>query len=318
MNIFDIFRIKKPIPAPWEKYYSKEELDVKIPNISMYDQVRLSTYRYPKNKAVEYLGRNITYRKLLRLINRAARAFRRLGIKKGDIVTICLPNVPEALISLYALNKLGAIGNMLHPLSAEEEIKQSLIATKSTYLILIDLYYEKIENTIGLTDVKKVIFVSAANSMNKVLGTLYKISQIGKFKRYPHNKMYMSWTKFMRMGKMRKNGEYQRFGCDAPAVILHSGGTSGSPKNVVLQNRAFVLASKQEKTVLKNIKPGDCCLAIMPNFHGFGLSVCMHTPLALGCYTIMIPTFDAKKFDTLFKKTRPTSLFWVYQLYLKL
>ena len=106
-----------------------------------------------------------------------------------------------------------------------------------------------------------------------------------------------------------------KYGKDTPAVIIHSGGTSGKPKNVVIQNRAFILGALQEKISLKRLVPGDCCLAIMPNFHGFGLSVCMHTPLALGCYTILIPQFDSKKFDIMFKKKKPSCVLGVPTLF---
>ena len=75
------------------------------------------------------------------------------------------------------------------------------------------------------------------------------------------------------------------------------------------------MAAKQEQISLKKLRPGDCCLAIMPNFHGFGLSVLMHTPLALGCYTILVPQFNSKKFDILFKKTKPTCVLGVPTLF---
>ena len=131
MSIFDIFRKKKRIPAPWKKYYSSDEINIKIPNITMYDQVRESSLKYGDLVAVEYLGKKIKYRKFIKLIDRACNSFYKMGVRRGDIVTICLPNVPEALISLYALNKIGAIANMIHPLSSEDEIKDSIISTNS-------------------------------------------------------------------------------------------------------------------------------------------------------------------------------------------
>ena len=313
MSIFNIFRRKKPIPAPWSKYYKEEELDIKIPNISMYEQVKRSSIKYPKYKAIEYFNNNITYTKLIKLIDKAANSFKKLGVKKGDIVSICLPNVPEALIALYGLNKIGAIASMIHPLSSENEIKESLISTKSKYLVFIDMYYKNIEDIIFSTKIKKVIIVSASNYMKFPLNIGYLLTQIGKYKRPPRNKFYIRWKKFLSLGK--NNYSFKSYGKNTPAVILNSGGTSGKPKNVVLQNRSFILAAKQEQISLKNLNAGDCCLAIMPNFHGFGLSVCMHTPLALGCYTIMIPKFNGKKFDTLFKKTRPTCVLGVPTLW---
>ena len=315
MSILDFFRKKKPVPMPWAKYYTDDELNLKIPNISLYEQVRRSSLRYPDRWAIEYLGKHITYKKFIKMINQVSMSFHDMGIKKGDIVTICLPNVPEALIAFYALNRQGAIANMIHPLSAEEEIKQSLESTKSKMLIMADMFYDKIENTIGQTKVKKVVFVCPADSLNCIKRLAYKISQMGKHKKYPHNEMFMSWKKFMRIGKFKKEIEFPKYGNNTPAVILHSGGTSGTPKNVVIQNRTFIMSAAQEKIQMKRLNVGDCCLAIMPNFHGFGLSVLMHTPLALGCYSILVPQFDAKKFDILFDKTKPVCVLGVPTLY---
>lgn len=315
MSIFDIFRRKKEIPAPWSKYYTEKEQNIKIPNISMYEQVKRSAYKYPNYPAYEYFGKKVSYRKFLAQIDKAAISFQKLGVKKGDVVTLCMPNIPEVLILLYGLNKLGAIANMLHPLSAEEEMKENLLSTKSRYLVMIDMFYHKIKTNIQFTNVEKVVFVSAADSMNFFLKVGYRLSQMGKYEKYPKEKNFMSYGKFKAMAYRKNLKEVPKFGKDTPAVIIHSGGTSGTPKNVVIQNRAFILAAKQEKISLKQLKPGDCCLAIMPNFHGFGLSVLMHTPLALGCYTILIPQFNSKKFDTLFKKTKPTCVLGVPTLF---
>ena len=316
MSILDFFKKKKKIPAPWEKYYTEEELNRVIPNISMYEQVRRSANKYPDFKAIEYLNVSITYKELIKRIDKCAISFETLGINKGDIVTICLPNVPEALVALYALNKLGAIANMLHPLSAEEEIKQSLNSTNSKYLVFLDSFYDKIENIIRKTSVSKVIFVSPANSLGLFSRIGYKISQFRKYKKYPNDKLFTSWNKFIKLSNNKSGGSYPKYGRNTPAVIIHSGGTSGTPKNVVIQNRSFILGADQTGGIqLKKLKAGDCCLAIMPNFHGFGLSVLMHTPLTLGCYSILVPKFDAKKFDTLFKKTRPTCVLGVPTLY---
>ena len=123
MSIFDIFRKKKEIPAPWSKYYTDEELNINIPNISLYKQISKTASKYPNNTAYRYLGKNVSYKKFMKQIDKAAISFKKMNVKKGDVVTFCLPNVPEVLIGFYALNKLGAIANMVHPLSAEEEIK---------------------------------------------------------------------------------------------------------------------------------------------------------------------------------------------------
>ena len=261
------------------------------------------------------MGKVINYEKLLKKIDNLSKGFYDLGIRKGDIVTILLPNVPEALISLYALNKIGAIANMTHPLSAEEEIKETLISTNSKYLIIYDARYSKIESFIKNIGVKKVIFVSPGDSLNFIKRTFFNLSQLFKFKHHPISKQFISYRNFYFKSIFKKNFQVKKYGKNTPAVILHSGGTSGKSKNVVIQNRAFIYAAIGEKIDLIRLVPGDSALAIMPNFHGFGLSVLMHTPLALGCSTILVPKFNSKKFDTLFKKTKPTCVLGVPTLF---
>ncbi len=315
MSIFDIFRRRKTIVAPWEKYYTDDEINYRIPNISLYTQVVNSYKKHPLNIAYQYFDKKVTYKKFVKQIDRCSNAFKARGVKKGDIITICLPNVPEALICFYALNKIGAIANMLHPLSAEEEIKNSLVSTNSKFLVIIDMNYEKIKKCVKSTNIKGVIFISAKDSMPFLLKVGYTFTEERKYKRYRRTHYFMSYKRFLKYGLFKKSVMLSPYGRNTPCVILHSGGTSGKPKNVVLQNRAFILGAKQEQMVLKRLEAGDSCLGIMPNFHGFGLSVLMHTPLTLGCYTILIPRFDSKKFDTLFKKYRPTCVLGVPTLY---
>ncbi len=316
MSIFSsILGKKKKLDAPWAKYYTPEQMNYHIPNISMYHQVKTSQEKYPRNVAIKYMGRKIRYTSLLKKIDTVAKGFHSLGIRKGDIVTIMLPNVPEALISLYALNKIGAIANMTHPLSAEEEIKETIMSTQSKYLIIYDAQYEKIKSFIMSSCVYRVIFVSPGDSLNFFKRYVYDISQLSKFEHHPLTERFIDWRIFYKYAKYCPEFNPPKNGKNTPAVILHSGGTSGKPKNVVIQNRAFIFAAKGEEVDLIRLTPGDSALAIMPNFHGFGLSVLMHTPLALGCSTILVPRFDAKKFDTLFKKTKPTCVLGVPTLF---
>ena len=315
MSIFDLFAIKRRLDAPWEKFYNKEELDEPIRDISIYDQVRESALKFPTNRAILYEGNSISYKKFITHVDNVAKGLDRLGVSKGDIVTVLLPNIPEVLYYLYALNKIGAIANMTHPLSAEEEIKQTLLSTNSKYLIIYDQQYSKIKNFISNIDIEKVIYVSPGTSLKPFKRMAYNISTKGKYKKFPRNYLYLDHKTFYRHAKKLRNKEFETFGKNTPSVILHSGGTSGKPKNVVIQNRAFVFGARGEEIDLVRLERGDSALAIMPNFHGFGLSVLMHTPLALGCSTILVPRFNAKKFDTLFKKTRPTCVLGVPTLF---
>lgn len=315
--LLDFFKKKKKIPAPWKKYYTDDELNIKIKNISLYKQVVESGIKYPNYTAYEYFGKKVKYKNFIRQIDKCSYALKKYNVNKGDIITICLPNVPEALILFYALNKIGAIANMVHPLSAEEEIKLSLNSTRSKYLFSIDMCYSKINNIIDGTKVKKVVYIKASDSLKLPLKVGYYFKNLNKYEHYKLNEKNTNWNLFMlnRLLVNKNKIKFKKNGKNTPAIILHSGGTSGIPKNVVLQNRAFILGAKQEETVLKKLNPGDSCLGIMPNFHGFGISVLMHTPLTLGCYTILVPQIDSKKIDILLKKTKPTCILGVPTLF---
>ena len=126
MGFLSLFGIKTKPKAPWEKYYKHGETKIEFPDGSIYEYLVSTSNNHLDAIALEYMGNTITYRDFLKQIDICSRAFRSQGIRKGDIVTICMPNTPEGLISFYALNKIGAIANMIHPLSSEQEIKNYL------------------------------------------------------------------------------------------------------------------------------------------------------------------------------------------------
>lgn len=307
-------RKKKPY-APWEKYYTKEELNVKVPEISIYQLIEESAKKNANYVALEYMGKNITYRQFLQLIDRCARAFLQMGFGEGDIITICMPNTPEALISFYAINKIGAIANMIHPLSSEEEIKNYLQETSTTAFIMIDVCYEKVRNVINDTSVKKTIVVSAKNSMPMLLGIGYMVTKGYKVKKPKRNDRYIYWNEFMLKGYLYRTPVVVKSNPRTPSVILHSGGTSGNPKGILLSDYNFNALAEQVRTVFKGLMPGDSILDILPNFHGFGLGVSMHFPLSAGLKLVLIPQFNAKKLDELIVRYHPAVLTGVPTLY---
>lgn len=314
MNIINLIR-QKMLKAPWLKYYEKEDRKIKVEDISIYKMLENCSVGREKNIALNYFGKLITYKEFHHKINQAANAFKSQGIRQGDVVTICMPNTPEALVAFYALNKIGAIANMIHPLSGEQEIKDYLTSTHSVMLIMIDICYEKVKNIIKETDVYKTIVTSASDSMNFLLAFGYQVTQGYKTKKPKKSEEYVYWKDFIRKGLNYHSKEDAATTKDTPAVILHSGGTTGSPKGIVLTNGNFNALTEQAKIIFKHLGVGEKVLAIMPIFHGFGLGVSINAPLDLGCEVILIPQFNAKKFDKLLEKYKPNILFGVPTLY---
>lgn len=301
--------------APWKKYYSKKERQVEIPDISLYKIIKEQALINPNNIAIDYFGKKITYKNFIKEIDRAARSFRCYGIRPGDVVTICMPNMPEGVISFYALNKIGAIANMIHPLSAEEEIKNYLNEADSVMLVAVDICYEKIERILSKTKVYKVILVSANDSMPKALSLGYTLTKGLKIRKPKSMEVYTYWKDFIKKSELY-NYEYEvKSKKDITSVILHSGGTTGIPKGIVLTNGNLNALALQVKIVFKDIVPGDKILAIMPIFHGFGLGVSVHSGFVLGAEVVLVPQFSAKTFDNLVKRNKPQVIVGVPTLF---
>lgn len=313
MSIFDI--IKKKENNRWEKYYTKAEWNINVPDVSIYNYMSNKANNYLDTIAFNYFGKTIKYKELLKQIDMCAMAFRSQGVRVGDVVTICMPNTPEGIICFYALNKIGAISNMIHPLSGEQEIKMYLNSTNSVMLVMIDVCYEKIKNIIKETNVYKTIVVSASDSMPFWLGLGYSFTQGLKIEKPRKSTEYIYYKDFL-LKSYNYHGNYAvEMKKDDPAVILHSGGTTGNPKGIVLSNGNFNSLAAQSRIVFKRVEIGDRCLTIMPIFHGFGLGVSVHCPLSLGATCILVPQFDSRKFDKLLKKYKPNVLLGVPTLY---
>ena len=315
MKFFRFLGFKKKPNAPWSKYYHKKDMDLFVPDISLYEHFLNSMKNYPNRNAFDYFGTKTTYSDLVKKIDLCAKAFLSYGIRKNDVVTICMPNTPEGIISFLALNKIGAISNMVHPLASENEIKNDLNETGSVMMVLIDIDYEKIKNIINDTEVYKVIVVRASDSMSFFMKLGYNLTVGLKTELPRKNSKYIYWEEFMKNASTYQNDYHYVGKKNTPAVMLHSGGSTGTPKAIVLSNGNFVTLVEQSRIVFDELEVGDKCLSIMPIFHGFGLGVCVYTPLCVGAECILIPQFKADEFDKILTKYRPEFVIGVPTLF---
>ncbi len=316
MSLIDKIKSLKKPNAPWEHFYTREERKLEIPEDTLYDVLAKSAEEYPLYYAYTYFGTKVTYKEMLNIVEKAVCAFRSQGIRRGDVVSLCLPNVPEALVSLYALNKIGAIAEMIHPLSSEVEIKNYLNNTGSVMLIMVDFCYEKVKNILHETKVYKSIYVSPKESMPFLMSLGYEVTKGFKIEKpNKDDSSCLMWSTFIKSGKRyRQDFDSMTLNTD-PAVILHSGGTTGSPKSIVLSSRNFNALVEQAKTLLKDVVPGDSILGVLPIFHGFGLGVTMHCAISKGVEIQLIPQFDVKKFGKILTHDRPNLIMGVPTLF---
>lgn len=299
------------IDKDWLKNYKEEDILKDINNdISIYDYV---FDKKNSGEALNYFGRKISYQKLEKEIEIFAKKMISIGIKEKDIVTVCMPNTPEAVIAFYALNKIGAVANMIHPLSSENEIKYFINEVNSKLVITIDSSAEKINKIINDTNLESAIIVSPSDSMPLGLKTLYNLS---KKEVKIDNDKFVKWNEFNKLTKQEESIKLDtNYDNDQTSVILHTGGTTGHPKGVQLSNKNFNAMVEQFISNASNFKKGDRMLTIMPVFHGFGLCSSLHLPLSMGVSSILIPKLDAKKIDQLFKKYKPNHILGVPTLF---
>lgn len=308
--------MKKNISNPFFKFENSSlPLGFEIPDVSMFGMLKISAENLKDAAAYEYFGTECTYEDIIKKIEAVSGAYHSIGVRKGDIVTILMPNTPEAVISIYALNRIGAVANILHPLSAQEEIKSHINRVNSKVLLSVNICSEKVANIIDETPLETVIVASPGDSMTFVMKNLYKLTCIKNFKHDKSDKRYIFWKDFAK--KTGSVKEYTPKGKenDEVAIILHSGGTTGTPKDIMLSNRNFNAFGIQAVLTLRDVSAGDKILAILPIFHGFGLGVCVHVSFCFGACSVLIPQFNAKKFASILKKYKPTMIFGVPTLF---
>ena len=305
-SLFYRFFKKKTLEAPWLEYYSREERKIKFTTKSIYDYMVDSVGNDKDYIALNYFENRIPYYDLLDNIDKCARALREYGVKEGDIVTICMPNMPEAIYIFYACNKIGAVSDIIHPLSSPEQVKFYLNESKSRFLFLVDFNYDKYKDIISNSLVYKTILVSPKESMPIGLSIGYTLTRGLTLKRPKYvDTEYMSWKNFILRGISSNKNFHSKMKKDDLALILHSGGTTGSPKGIMISNYSFNAIAQQGAVNVIDVRPRDKIVTILPIFHGFGLGICVHTPLCLKVETILMPEYDANRFYKIWKNDKP-------------
>ena len=292
------------IDKPWLKYYSEEAINAPLPECTIYEYLMENNRDFPEDIAILYLGRKIKYGELFRQIDRTADAFSALGVKPGEIVTVALPSIPEALYVVYALNKIGAVSNMIHPLAGEKEILHYLNEVRSEVAVLFEGTYSIIKDSIGQTRVKHAIVVSAGESLPVGIKQLYFLKTPRAELSKPS--VFQSWRDFLAGGKGSAATNNQK-DPHTMALISHTGGTTGEPKGVMLSDYSINSVIWQIACELEYDRQ-EINMAVLPPFVNYSLVDGMLAPLAFGFQLVLIPDYRPEKFDQYVKTYRPNHL----------
>ena len=312
--------MEKQITAkmPWKENTGGVPLVLDYFEGSMYEKVAGIAKKYPGYTAFDFQGRSTSYGEMLANINKCAKALRAIGIRENDKVTIIMPNCPQAIYMFYALNAVGAIANMVHPLSAEKEIEFYIEKSHSVAAITLDQFYYKLEKVRKNVKLNTLIIASIRDELPALTKAGYDLTLGRKIKKLPENAPVLMWKEFLKLSSVSEPNFTVRRESDDPAVILYSGGTTGKNKGIVLTNKNFNALSQQITATNPMFLPGDKMLAAMPIFHGFGLGVCIHSMLASGGRCLLLPKVNPKEYAKMLTKYKCNFIAGVPTLYEKM
>ena len=298
---------------PWLKYYGDTPADITVPDMTMYEWFADTAKHEGDRRAVLFLGTKLTFTQVLAAVNRCAVALEAQGIKAGDSVLVSLPNIPNVVIVFLALNRVGARAVMTHPLSSEDELRNYATETNARMAIGVDMFYDTLRPVVEGTGMDKLIVCHVPDYLSPVMKVGFKVTKGRAIKAVAYDDKAMAWDDFMKSA-ITPAPYVRRIEPKAGAVVLFSGGTTAFPKGIELSSWAFN-ALAESMITLKDLRPDDSVLAIMPAFHGFGLGLCIYTCLVAGAASVLVPEVGTKSYIDALVKYKPTYIAGVPTLF---
>ena len=301
--------------APWISSFGDLPFNLQYSEDTMSGAVLKTAEREKDFPALSFMGRKISYTELASNIEAASRSFAALGVKAGQRVMVCMPNAPQAVYSLYALNRIGAVATMVHPLSAVGEIEYFLNEASCDVAVTLDQFYGKFVEVMKTRPIGKLIIASISDELPGLKKLGYRLLTERKFPKFKEDEGLLRWKNFLKLGESF-SGEYvAKKDSHTEAVVLFSGGTTGTNKGIMLSDYNFNALALQTATMSHEDIRHMKMLAAMPIFHGFGLGVCIHTMMFSGGTSILVPRFTPKSYAELIKANRPNFIAGVPTLY---
>ena len=292
---------------PWLKYYDQKYIEQTLPTVSAFEYVCQRNKNHLNDTALDYYGRKFTYADLIVNVKKTAAALRGVGVQKGDIITVVSVMTPEVIALFYAADMIGATLNLVDPRYSVEGIHEYIEEVDSHLLVCLNVVYERCRQAAKRTNVEKVIVLSPADSLPPVMAVGYKLTTPDKNK-YASN--VIRWKQFVKGGEGQSTAS-EPYDPDHACVVVHTGGTTGSPKGVMLTDNSFNAIAQQFRAYDKLFHRGQKLMNIMPPFIAYGYACGVHLPLVLGFTVIIVPNLDPAKLGSLVLKYKPEHMFGV-------
>ena len=293
-------------------------------DLTMYQALLMMANKYPDDLALYYQGTKITFKSLIKRINETADIlYHVLGIKENDVVLISQPNIPETVVLFYAVNKIGAVSNLVHPFTPFIQVKEIMEKTNTKVAFIFEQRIAKeVDKYREL--VNKVYVTRIEDDLPFFKKLYYHVFMNFKIRKKLGKQKAINFPGFNYVSNLKPTNK------DTPvvpltnnkcSVLLPSGSTTGKPKTICLNDRSFnyiAMHSDAFMSLNKEELRGHKMLSILPSFHGFGLCMTMHAPLVNGFASILIPRFRVKKVVKVMNRIKPTAICGVPTIYEKL
>ena len=288
---------------------------------TMYQQFEHSANERGDHPCLYYYNNTLSWNETAAMVDQCAAALVANGVKKGDRVVICLPNMPQCVAAVYAVNKIGAVASMLHPLSVKSEADYTINLVGAKFAFCFDVSEKAFTQNPDVTVVKcRTAQYFPKSPYGVIANMLYKKKIKGKTAPAENVKKLIDWADFLKEGEAYiKESGVPETATDslATAAIMMTGGTTGNPKGVMLTSEAINNLSYQLVDVVEQVmnmkvnQDTDGMLSALPVFHGFGFALCMHVSMCVGMAQALFPAFDAKMCSDAIKKYHLNYIFGV-------
>lgn len=265
-----------------DKEFSYFKRNPIIPNTNIYNLIYLLNIFNMKNIAIQNMSLNITYSELMANTLKMSRAFKELGIKKGDIITVCMNNTHQAVATFLAANKIGALTTFLNNSASKEEIKNYLNLFESPLFINYNKNIEYNKEIKAATKVKQIITLKKGDLYTKGLNTIASTP-------FGYNDM-LSFNDLGILSSYYNKPIFEICSNKDDALILYTSGSSGKPKAVVLTNENVIASGIYIKNTINLPKThGEKCLCFVPFKYPYGFATSVLLTMMCGRVVVLVP-----------------------------
>ena len=294
------------IDKPWLKYYSQEVINAPLPECTIYEHIFNNNQDNLDRTALIYYGSKISYRQMFQEISYIAGTLENNGIKEGDIVTVCMINSPETIYLIFALNKIGAVANMVYGSSTREELKKYVLDVKSKIVFTLDLFQDKFAQIVSETGLERIVVAGSIDSMSLINQIGARLIKGIKPIPLPSDPRLTTWKKFFRNKKESKRTCHD---ADAPAVITYTGGTTGGSKGAMLSNKGIIAVAQQYVMCERGLRRESIWMQILPLFIAYGVTCSLMIPLTVGM-TLVVRIPMSESIADFYKKFKPNHIMY--------